>query len=70
MRAAALREALLAAGVPCDVDEQERLALLRLRGEFAALADPLFRARVTTLATKHGFTHVAIELPLARDGGQ
>jgi hypothetical protein len=64
MSEAALRVALEAAGVRCDVEGEDRLALLRLHGDTDALADAALRARVTRLAAEHGYTHVALELPI------
>lgn len=69
MSAEALHGALLALGLPCDVDGRERLALLRLRGDAAVLADRALRGRVTTLAAEHGYTHVALELAVPGDAG-
>lgn len=64
MSEAALRVALEAAGVRCDVDAEDRLALLRVHGAADALADAAVRATVTRLAAEHGYTHVALELPI------
>jgi hypothetical protein len=65
MSGPALRAALQAAGVRCDVEAEERLALLRPLGDMRAFADPALRRTVTRLALEHGFTHVALELPTA-----
>ena len=62
MTAAALEHALAALGVPCVVEAQERLAVLRPSTDAAILADPAVRAQVVALAMHHGFTHVAVEL--------
>ena len=60
----ALRDALRARGLHCDVEPRDRLALLVSRDDACAdrLADPAERRAVATLATAHGFTHVALEL--------
>lgn len=65
MSAAALRVALEAVGVRCAVEADDRLAVLRLDGAAEALADATLRATVTRLAAEHGYTHVALELPIA-----
>lgn len=64
MSAAALRVALEAVGVRCDVEAEDRLAVLRLHGAAEALADAAVRSLVTRLAAEHGYTHVALELPI------
>lgn len=67
MSAAAFRAALAAVGVRCDVEEQDRLALVRVDGDGSALADAALRETVTRLAAEHGYTHVALELPAIAD---
>ena len=67
MSAATFRAALDAAGVRCDVEEQDRLALLRVDGDASALGDAALRETVTRLAAEHGYTHVALELPAMPD---
>jgi hypothetical protein len=63
MSAGTLREALGAAGLPCEVEGREKLAVLRLEADGADLmADFEIRRRALALATEHGFTHAAIEL--------
>ena len=64
--AASLERVLAAAGVDCAVEARERLAVLVPRaGGVAAFADPALRERALRLATEHGFTHLAVELPRA-----
>lgn len=69
MSAATLRAALEGAGVRCEVEEQDRVALLRVDGDACALADAALRETVTRLAAEHGYTHVALELPAMPDAG-
>ena len=62
MSAAALRSALAAAGLAAEVEERERLAIIRPTGAAASRAIAGQRARVITLAAAHGFSHVALEI--------
>jgi hypothetical protein len=62
MSADALAAALSAIGHPCEVDMHERMAVLRPAGGAGMMADDALRARIVSLATEHGFTHVAVEL--------
>lgn len=64
MTAAALESALASLGVPCAVEADHRLAVLRpkaLEGG-SSFAKPAVRARIVALALEHGFTHVALDL--------
>lgn len=64
MSAAALAESLAALGVSCEVAARERLAVLRPHaGTGGRLADDAVRRDVVAAAKRHGFTHVALELP-------
>ena len=61
--AAALARALGEAGLACEIEGRERLAVLRGTAPDAALlADPAQRELALRLAAAHGFTHVALEL--------
>lgn len=69
MSAEALRSALAGAGLAAEVEERERLAIIRPAGVAASRAIAAQRARVITLAAAHGFSHVALEVgpPARRD---
>lgn len=60
--AAALEGALTDEGLACRVEARERLAVLVPRGDWPALDDAPRRRALHQLATRHGFTHVALEL--------
>ena len=60
--AAGLAAALADRGLPCRVEERERLAIVVPQGELPALGDAATRRDVHRLATTYGFTHVALEL--------
>lgn len=62
MSAAGLRSALVAAGLPAEVEGRERLALIRGAGAAGSRAIAARRAEVTALAIAHGFSHVALEI--------
>ena len=62
MKAAALEIALASLGVPCTVEAEQRLAVLRAKVDGSSLAPPAVRARIVALALEHGFTHVALDL--------
>ena len=62
MSAAGLRAALVAAGLPAEVEGRERLALVRAADGAASRAIAARRAEVTALAISHGFSHVALEI--------
>ena len=68
MSAAALRDALAAAGFACEVEAHDRLAVVVPDdAESAArLAGGGGRRQASSLAREHGFTHAALEL---RDWG-
>lgn len=61
-RAAALADALRAAGIPCRVEARAALAVLFAEDGGAALATPEARRRALALAREQGFTHVALEV--------
>lgn len=64
--ARALAAALADAGLRAEVDAEGTLAVLRAGpAAFAPLAAQ--RARVVAMARAHGFTHAALELPVADD---
>jgi len=69
MSAEALRSALAGAGLAAEVEGRERLAIIRAAGPTASRAIVAQRARVITLASAHGFSHVALEIgpPARRD---
>lgn len=62
MSAAALQSALLAAGLPAEVEGRERLALIRAADVATSRSIAVRRAEVTALASAHGFSHVALEV--------
>ena len=62
MTAAALETALASLGLPCLVEAEQRLAVLRLKVDGRSFAAPAIRARIVALALEHGFTHVALDL--------
>ena len=62
MSAAGLRAALVAAGLPAEVEGRERLALVRAADVTGSRAIAARRAEVTALAITHGFSHVALEI--------
>lgn len=62
MSAAGLRSALVAAGLPAEVEGRERLALIRAADAAGSRAIAARRAEVTALAIAHGFSHVALEI--------
>lgn len=61
MSAVALEAALAELGIHGRVEAEGALAVLSLR-DGMRLADPQTRDAVIALATRHGFTHVALEL--------
>lgn len=67
MSAALLATALRAAGVPCDVESWDGLAVIRLETGPSCLGDDHLRRRILALAREHGFTHAAVELAAADD---
>ena len=62
MMAAALEKALVSLGLPCGVEAEQRLAILRPKVQASSFAQPAVRARIVALALEHGFTHVALDL--------
>jgi hypothetical protein len=62
MSAATLASALLAAGLPAEVEARDRLALLRAADGAASRAIAARRGEVMALAVAHGFSHVALEV--------
>jgi hypothetical protein len=62
--------ALTELGVPCALDVEERLAVLRPIAPHAWVSDAETRARVVALALTHGFTHVALDLAELHMGGE
>ena len=65
--AVSLSEALRCKGITCLVEARERLALVTPLSDDARARSlaPGMRARLEDAARSHGFTHLAIELPLA-----
>ena len=59
---AGLAAALAARGLACRVEGRERLALLVPADESLPVDDPQQRRAIHQLATRFGFTHVAIEV--------
>jgi hypothetical protein len=69
LSAESLREALAALGLHCRVEARGALAVLVLEGDVAPLRDPSLRGRALSIASAHGFTHLALEAAVARNGG-
>ena len=61
--AEALRDALRAEGMAFEVEGRDRLAVVVPQADFASFADPALGARLLELGARHGFTHVAVEIP-------
>ena len=60
-----LAVALGALGVPVDVEARGALAVIRPRPDgLVRLADEHVRAAALGRAREHGFTHLAVELPV------
>lgn len=57
-----LREALAALGLRGRVEARGAFAILTLEGDAAPLRDPSLRARALSIASEHGFTHLALEV--------
>ena len=57
-----LEDALAALGVPCAVDVEQRLAILRPMPHATGFTQLATRTRIVALAREHGFTHVALDL--------
>ena len=57
-----LERALAAVGLPGTIEVRGSLAVLRVRGD-VTLDDASTRDAAVSLATEHGFTHLALELP-------
>jgi hypothetical protein len=73
---AALEDALRSIGTDVRVEQRDRLAVLAATADDALpdLSDAATRRAIVALASRHGFTHVALELadeaeraPLPRD---
>ena len=62
MTAAALETALASLGLPCTVEAEQRLAVLRPKVDGSSFSPTALRARIVALALEHGFTHVALDL--------
>ncbi len=67
MSAAELQSALLAAGLPAEVEGRARLALVQASDAAASRAIAARRADVMALAIAHGFSHVALEVRPVRE---
>ena len=70
MTAAALEGALASLGVPCTVEAEQRLAILRPKVSGTNFAQAAMRARIVALAQEHGFTHVALDLGDVHSNGE
>ena len=70
MTAATLESALASLGVPCVVEAEQRLAILRPTVHGSSFAKPAVRARIVALALEHGFTHVALDLADVQTTGE
>lgn len=62
MSAETLQSALRATGVHALVEGRDRLAIITARDAASARAVAGDRERVVTLASEHGFSHVALEV--------
>lgn len=60
--ATGLALALSELGLSCAVEAHERLAVLVPTSAMPDLSDAAVRRRLQALATRHGFTHVALDL--------
>jgi hypothetical protein len=60
--ASSLSAALRDAGVACEVDARDGLAVITAKSGHERFGDENLRRRVLALAREHGFTHAAIEL--------
>ncbi|HET7584046.1 MAG TPA: hypothetical protein VFK13_04015 [Gemmatimonadaceae bacterium] len=63
-----LERALAAIGLPGTVEIRGSLAVLTLQGE-VSLEDETLRADAVRIASAHGYTHFAVELPDIGEGG-
>jgi hypothetical protein len=63
--AESLRDALASLGLRGDVEGVGLLAVLTLARDVPL--DAHTRAEAVTMAARHGFTHLALELPAGRD---
>lgn len=70
MTAAALENALASLGLPCSVEAEQRLAILRPKLSGINFAQPEVRARIVAMAQEHGFTHVALDLADVHSKGE
>jgi hypothetical protein len=69
--ATTLAAAIAELGVQCSLEARGGLVLLMpVQESVAALQSPETRRAVLALAKEHGFTHVGIELPSDRRGGE
>lgn len=69
MSAETLQSALLATGVRASVEGRDRLAIITARDAASARAVAGDRQRVVTLASAHGFSHVALEVAARQPAG-
>jgi hypothetical protein len=73
MSAEGLEAALLATGIAADVEARVRLAIITPRDDASSRAIAERRDSVVTLASLHGFSHVALEIgarPRASDSAR
>jgi hypothetical protein len=64
VNARALQDALGALGLECTVETRERLAVLIPPTMATPVLTGAMRQRVVALARAHGFSHVALEIPV------
>ena len=62
MSASSLTTVLRDAGIACEVEAWDGLAVISAESGHSRLGDENLRRRVLALAREHGFTHAAIEL--------
>lgn len=68
MSTSSLTAALRDAGVACQVEAWDGLAVITPESDHARLSDENLRRRVLALAREHGFTHAAVELTAPHAG--
>jgi hypothetical protein len=57
-----LRQSLAESGFAVEVEARDRLAVIRPPNDEAARAIAAARERVSSIALRHGFSHVALEI--------
>lgn len=62
MSVESLQQSLADAGFALEVEARDRLAVIRPRDDESARAIAADRERVSAIAARHGFSHVALEV--------